>query len=210
MKKNDPKVPHNDNLTAKDVRVLESARLKWSHIENGDTKEAQMIVSEGNATLRTEAKEVPIEEISSPKIQKVISDMKRALQSQSDGVGLAAPQIGVPLRIFIVSKRVYDDAPDDMVFINPKIVKFSKEKRWMEGEGCLSVRWVYGKVERSTKVTLRAYDEQGNLFERGAGGLLAHIFQHEVDHLDGILFIDKAKDLEEADPEAIKKEHKHK
>jgi peptide deformylase len=94
------------------------------------------------------------------------------------------------------------------VFINPQITKFSKEKKWMEGEGCLSVRWVYGKVERATKVTLRAYDEYGNVFERGASGLLAHIFQHEVDHLDGILFIDKAKDLEEADPEEVQKSSK--
>ena len=95
---------------------------------------------------------------------------------------------------------------DDLVFINPVLTKMSKEKKWMEGEGCLSVRWVYGKVQRSTKVTIRAYDEFGRAFERGAGGLLAHIFQHEVDHLNGILFIDTAKDLEEVDPKDVKKE----
>lgn len=91
-----------------------------------------------------------------------------------------------------------------MVFINPVIVKESREKRWMEGEGCLSVRWIYGKVRRSTKVTLKAHNERGELVERGAGGLLAHIFQHEVDHLNGILFIDKAKDLEEIRPDDAK------
>ena len=164
--------------------------------------------------------------------------MKKALAEQDDGIGLAAPQIGIPLRIFIVSKKVLTpkDTADakadksngsatekaaertgirpvkivdikkitakveDQIFINPVITKESKEKKWMEGEGCLSVRLVYGKVKRSTKVTLRAHDEKGKLFERGASGILAHIFQHEVDHLNGILFIDKAKDLEHVNP----------
>ena len=61
-----------------------------------------------------------------------------------------------------------------------------------EGEGCLSVRWLYGKVKRHTNVTIKYYDHTGKLHVRGAGGLLAHIFQHEIDHLDGVLFIDKA------------------
>lgn len=174
------------------------------------------IVSEGHPALREMSQEIPLPEITSPKIQGLIADMKKSLASQEDGIGLAAPQIGVPLRIFIVSKKIFsahnpshtttDTKIDDLVFINPVLTKMSKEKKWMEGEGCLSVRWVYGKVQRSTKVTIRAYDEFGRAFERGAGGLLAHIFQHEVDHLNGILFIDKAKDLEEVDPKDVKKE----
>jgi peptide deformylase len=199
--------PFNDNLTPKDLRVLEHARTKWEKVHDSIPKDVRPIVSEGDPVLRTPAAEIPVEEITSQKIQQIIAEMKKTLLTQSDGIGLAAPQIGILLRIFVVSRKVFEGAHDDVVCINPKIVKFSKEKKWMEGEGCLSVRWVYGKVERSTKVTLRAYDEKGNLFERGAGGLLAHIFQHEVDHLDGILFIDRAKDLEEADPDAIKKEH---
>ncbi|MCF7865021.1 MAG: peptide deformylase [Candidatus Pacebacteria bacterium] len=204
------------------------------------------IVSEGqHPALRQVADEISLSEIKSAKIQQVIEDMKLALDSQEDGIGLAAPQIGIPLRIFIVSKKIFSTHKtngedikvsqkssetdttdgttknssktesvksaiptvassqtviDDLVFINPVLTKESKEKKWMEGEGCLSVRWVYGKVRRSTKVTIRAYDQFGRAFERGAGGLLAHIFQHEVDHLNGILFIDKAKDLEEVDP----------
>ncbi|MBP6974461.1 MAG: peptide deformylase [Candidatus Pacebacteria bacterium] len=183
------------------------------------------IVSEGHPALRAISEEIPLSEISSAKIQNLITDMKKALASQEDGIGLAAPQIGVPLRIFIVSKKIFSShGPsseqesendttkssaksakiDDLVFINPVLTKESKEKKWMEGEGCLSVRWVYGKVRRSTKVTIRAYDENGRVFERGAGGLLAHIFQHEVDHLNGLLFIDKAKDIEEVDPKEVK------
>ena len=70
----------------------------------------------------------------------------------------------------------------------------------MNGEGCLSVRWYYGKVYRSINVSLEYYDENGKKQVRGAGGLLAHIFQHECDHLDGHLFIDKAKDIEWIEP----------
>ena len=87
-----------------------------------------------------------------------------------------------------------------MVFINPKISKLSREKEWVP-EGCLSVRPLYGKTLRSKKATVVAYDENGKKFTRGASGLLAQIFQHETDHLDGILFIDHAKDIKEELPE---------
>ena len=68
-------------------------------------------------------------------------------------------------------------------------------------EGCLSVRYAYGKVYRSERATIEAYDEEGNKFSRGAGGILAQIFQHETDHLNGILFIEKAEQLEEISEE---------
>ncbi len=164
---------------------------------------ASQIVSEGHPALREMAKEVPADQIQSPEVQELISRMKAVLDSQHDGIGLAAPQIGVSRRIFVVSKKVFGENGQDAVFINPVITKESKEKKWMEGEGCLSVRWVYGKVKRSTKVSIRALNEKGEIVERGAGGLLAHIFQHEVDHLNGILFIDRAKDLEHVDPKEV-------
>lgn len=175
------------------------------------------IVQAGHPALHAVAKEIPLKEITSAEIKKVIEDMRLALNSQDDGIGLAAPQIGVSLRIFMVSgkvllppeerlhategKKIDMKIPDDIVFINPVMIKESKEKKWLDGEGCLSVRWLYGKVKRSTKVTIRAYDEKGKMFERGASGLMAHIFQHEVDHLNGILFIDKAKDIQELERE---------
>ncbi len=164
------------------------------------------IVQNGHKALREKAKEVPIHEITGKKIQKVISDMKKALLSQEDGVAIAAPQIGEELRIFVVSGRAFDigngdyeenkDKPiaADIVFINPVITRLSREKEEMD-EGCLSVRYLYGKVKRSTKASIVAYDENGKKFTRGASGLLAQIFQHETDHLDGVLFIDKAKDV---------------
>lgn len=170
------------------------------------------IVQTGHPALHRTADEIPPDQIRSPRIQATIQEMIRALESQADGVGLAAPQIGVSLRIFVVAGFVFDRLKKTVgtphqIFINPVIVKESKEKKWMDGEGCLSVRWLYGKVKRATRVTLQWHDHTGELQSRGASGLLAHIFQHEVDHLNGIIFTEKAKDLQEFDPEEIKAEN---
>lgn len=169
------------------------------------------IVQKDNPILRDIAKEVPVEAITTPKIKKILADMKVALDSQDDGVAIAAPQIGVSLRIFIVSGKVIGYMKDeedekkypDLVFINPVITKKSREKKYME-EGCLSVRYLYGKVNRSTKVQITGFDENGNPFTRGGSGLLAQVFQHETDHLNGILFTDTAKEVEDLPPEKIK------
>lgn len=166
------------------------------------------IVQKEDPVLRKTAEEIPVKEISTPKVQKVIKDMKKALATQSDGVAIAAPQIGVSLRIFVVAGKIFEESwrrgelstdanskkVEDLVFINPHITKLSKTKKWLH-EGCLSVRPLWGEVQRSTNATITAYDENGNKFTRGAGGLLAHIFQHETDHLDGVLFIDKARNV---------------
>jgi peptide deformylase len=172
------------------------------------------IVQKDSPLLRQKAKEVPPEEITGPRIQKILQKMREALASQEDGVALAAPQIGEPLRIFIVSEKAflepkegdtglteYKAPPRDehLVFINPEITKLSQEKKFLE-EGCLSVRWLYGKVRRAAKAEVQAYDENGKRFKRGGSGLLAQIFQHEIDHLDGVLFIDKAYDIQEIPP----------
>lgn len=160
------------------------------------------LVNENHPALHSIAEEVPVEEITSQKIQKVIKDMREALLSYNvegfTGVAIAAPQIGVPLRIFLVhdtnADRNEKDAIPDVVAINPKIVKLSRRTH-IVGEGCLSVPEKYGAVKRSKNVTIRAYDEHGKEYERGAGGLLAQIFQHEVDHLDGTLFVDRAEKI---------------
>lgn len=171
------------------------------------------IVQNGEKVLRGISKEVSISSITKPKIQKIISDMSEALDGQYDGVAIAAPQIGVSLRIFVVSGRIFDENfmknqyPDkknilnkikkpNLVFINPIFKKTSKDRKLMI-EGCLSVRPLYGKVRRATRAIVEAYNEHGKKFTKEGSGLLAHIFQHEIDHLDGILFIDKAKDLQE-------------
>lgn len=168
------------------------------------------ILQKDSPILRKTAHEVPLDEIKSPKIQKVLDDMQKAMHQEEDGVAIAAPQIGQSLRIFIVNGRVIEmiktgkdfdevEPGSDKIFINPVITKLSKSKSNLE-EGCLSVRWLYGRVERSDKATVTAYDEHGNKFQVGASGLMAQIFQHETDHLDGILFIDKATDVENLPP----------
>jgi peptide deformylase len=175
------------------------------------------IVQKGDPVLRKDARAVAISEIESPRIQRIIKKMTEALYQEEDGVAIAAPQIGESVRIFIVSGKVlsphYPDLEEgeeiapDLVCINPIITKLSKQKKKMP-EGCLSVRWLYGNVIRSHKATIRAYNKDGNIFSRGGSGLLAQIFQHETDHLNGILFIDTAEDIEDMPPEKQVKESK--
>ena len=159
--------------------------------------------------LRARSREVTKEEFSSVYLRDVISAMKSSLARESDGVAIAAPQIAVPLRLFVVAQEVYDEKAKSrpLVFINPNIVKKSRKTAVMQ-EGCLSVRWTYGKTKRSVAVTVEAYDEEGKKFSYGGSGLLAHIFQHETDHLDGILFIDHGFDLEEFTEEEVREAEK--
>ena len=170
------------------------------------------IVQKENPVLHAPAEPVPDALFGTKELKKIISDMSEALAKEDDGVALAAPQIGLPLQIFVIAGKIFspDFDPEseptknlvepDLVFINPKIVKISKTKKEME-EGCLSVRWKFGLVKRATKATVEAYDINGKKFTRSGSGLVAQIFQHETDHLAGVLFIDKAKDIQDYKPE---------
>ena len=170
------------------------------------------IVQEPHKALRTTASEIPVADITSETTKKIIHDLKVAMHREPDGVAIAAPQIAAPVRLFVVAGFVFDlkrkniggTPTPDRTFINPEIIKLSKETKWIEGEGCLSVRWIYGTAKRSKQVTVRAYDEQGKPFTMEASGLLAQIFQHEIDHLNGILFIDHAKNIRHMDDQEIK------
>lgn len=165
-----------------------------------------IIPHELNPVLREKAHTIPVSEITYTKLQTLITDMRALLEKEEYGVALAAPQVGESLRLFIVStsalekrEKKYGDAdmsaaPEETVYINPVIKKMSRGKT-LKHEGCLSVRGKWGRVPRAEKVTLTAYNERGEKFTRGASGLLAHIFQHEMDHLEGILYIDKSKEL---------------
>lgn len=152
--------------------------------------------------LRKVSAPVPEELFGSEELSKILTDMTESLDAQPDGVALAAPQIGISLRIFIVRyDRIVppEDPPlpaDVGVYINPEFVKSAKRRIEMD-EGCLSVRGVYGKTQRHNRATVRARAMDGSTFERGGGGILAQIFQHETDHLNGILFIDHATDMVE-------------
>ena len=169
------------------------------------------IVQKNDPVLREIAQTVSLKDIESPQIKKIIEDMRLALLSQDDGVAIAAPQIGVPLRIFLLAPKTAKHLEKEyelkeklpLVYINPEITKRSRDRKLMD-EGCLSVRYLYGKIRRSSKVSLDAWNEKGERVSRGASGLLAQIYQHETDHLDGILFIDNAKDLVDLPPEKRK------
>lgn len=155
------------------------------------------LVPENHPALHTIAEEITPEEFSSGAVKKLIKKMKEALSSYNvDGfvaVAIAAPQIGVSKRLFLIEDQSKDrDSLPSMVAINPKIIKTSKRTH-LVGEGCLSVPDKYGEVRRHLNVTIRALDENGQVYERGAGGLLAQIIQHENNHLDGILFTDIAE-----------------
>lgn len=155
------------------------------------------LVPQNHPALHTIAEEITKEEIENGFVTKLIKDMKIALKTYSvDGftaIAIAAPQIGVSKRLFLIEDQSKDrDSLPNLVAINPQILKRSK-KTHIVGEGCLSIPEYYGEVKRHTNVTMRALDEAGKKYERGAGNLLAQIIQHEIDHLDGILFIDRAE-----------------
>ncbi len=163
------------------------------------------IVQEGAPILREEAKAVPKEMFGSKELLELIEDMSEALDAAPDGVALAAPQINAPYRLFIVRKDrtlplpkegAPPHTPEVQVYINPTIIRSSR-RRAKTDEGCLSVRNIYGTTRRHERITVRAQHPDGSFFTRGGGGLLAQIFEHEIDHLNGILFIDHAEQLVE-------------
>ena len=139
------------------------------------------VVKLGAASLRE--KSVPIEEITE-EIKALAAEMTKTMYKE-EGVGIAAPQVGRNIRMFVA-----DSGGGAQVFINPQIVGTSFELVEME-EGCLSVPGIYEKVTRPQSVRIQALDENGKKRVIEAKGYLARIIQHEYDHLDGILFIDK-------------------
>lgn len=167
------------------------------------------IVQDGAPVLRKLAEPVPEALFGTPELEAILKDMEETLDSQLDGVALAAPQIGIGLRIFVVRyDRLVPPPPEGEppvpelgVYINPEFVKSSKRRVEMD-EGCLSVRGIYGKTLRHERATMRARDAEGRVFERGGGGILAQVFQHETDHLNGILFVDHASDMIEVHKES--------
>lgn len=122
---------------------------------------------------------------------KLILDMRK-LMKQANGIGLSANQIGLSYRMFVAQVPNQHGETKFYTVLNPELDRDGKEMSVQE-EGCLSVVGTYGEVERPARVTLRGYDRNGKGLKIKAWGLLARVFQHEVDHLDGKLFIDKAK-----------------
>lgn len=125
-----------------------------------------------------------------PEVLSLIKEIKETLAQAENGVGLAAPQVGRNLRLFVVSPEVAKE--DHTVFINPEITQVSK-KTMAEEEGCLSLPGDWRELARAEKVSIKATDEHGKKFKMRVKGVLARLMLHEVDHLNGILFIDHLK-----------------
>lgn len=123
-----------------------------------------------------------------PELQTLIDDMAETMYA-APGVGLAATQIGEPLQLFIVDIASEDEPSELRVFVNPQILEREGEVSWQEG--CLSFPGVQEDIDRAAKVRVRAQDRNGKWFELDAEGLLAVAIQHEYDHLQGVLMIDK-------------------
>lgn len=165
------------------------------------------IIQKGEAVLRKTAKEVPLETIKSREIQNIIKKMKHAIAENEEAVAIAAPQIGKSLRIFVISEYVFSPRNKEkkktdygyLVFINPKILKKSHRQNVL-AEGCLSAAGFYGAVKRSEKIKVEAYDETGKKFIKSGSGLFSQAIQHEMDHLNGVLFTDKATNVKKYEP----------
>ncbi len=143
----------------------------------------------GEPILRQKLKPVKYEDIA-PQLPQLLADMEETCLAVH-GVGLAANQIGLPLRLAVILLPNPDDEdapPTRYVIINPKILAMRGEK--LEEEGCLSLPGLWADVKRATDITVRYTDENGVEQVKRARGLLAKAFQHEVDHLDGKLFVD--------------------
>jgi peptide deformylase len=138
------------------------------------------------------ARAAPVEDPTAPEIARLVSDMAETMLDAS-GLGLAAPQVHVPLRIFVF-RQGSEDAPTVAALINPELVPLDDETEtgW---EGCLSIPGLRGAVPRARRIGFRALDLQGRELEGEADGLTARVFQHETDHLDGIVYPMRMPDL---------------
>lgn len=165
------------------------------------------IVAYGDPVLRKKAKMI---DVNHPGLQELIANMFETMY-EAPGVGLAAPQVGESLRLFIVdseqlfkeeeeegeneiSKKNYTGVPLKQEFINPEIVK-EYGKKWVFEEGCLSIPGIRENVEREDTVVIRYYDRHFRQHEKEYDGITARIIQHEYDHIEGVLFIDRIKAL---------------
>jgi peptide deformylase len=142
------------------------------------------IVKYGSDVLRSAAQ--PVEEITD-EIKQIAEDMLKMMYA-SDGIGLAAPQVGIPKRIIVIDVDPYDPSYDPIVLINPEIVEQAGKAD--SEEGCLSVPEIRGEVKRAERVTAEGLNLNGEKVRIEATDLLARALQHEIDHLNGVLFID--------------------
>lgn len=139
--------------------------------------------------VRKRSRAIRVDELHTKSMQVFLDELVQAMRTY-DGIGIAACQVGKPLRIVVIDKQ-YSGTPEHLILMNPRLVSSSKKTTIIE-EGCLSVPEIFGPVERAMKVRVKALLRDGTPSDWKAKGMFARILQHELDHLDGILFIDTA------------------
>ena len=157
----------------------------------------------GSETLRTEAKRISKVD---NQIRNLAKDMLQSMYS-AKGIGLAGPQVGISKELLVIDINFEDSAAEPLILINPEITAFGSTLNTYE-EGCLSIPGVYLNVVRPSTIKLKFRDEMGRPRKMNADGLLARCIQHEVDHLRGILFVDRVTSKEELKKEFTKEGYK--
>ena len=158
-------------------------------MSNKEKKAPLSIITLGHPTLRKKAQELSVEEIKSKVVQQFIEDIQETLGNEKHGAALAANQVDKLWQIIVIEL----ENMSVKVLINPEVVKFS-EKRDLAFEGCLSIPGYWGQVVRSEKIVVEAFNRKGEKIKIKASGFNARVIQHEIDHLSGILFIERMED----------------
>mgnify|MGYP001434340617 FL=1 len=159
----------------------------------------------GSKTLRTEAKRISKVD---NQIRHLAKDMLQSMYS-AKGIGLAGPQVGISKELLVIDINFEDSAAEPLILINPEITAFGSTLTTYE-EGCLSIPGIYLNVVRPSTIKLKFRDEMGRPRKMNADGLLARCIQHEVDHLKGVLFVDRVTSTEELKKELTKEGYKMK
>ncbi|HEY4964293.1 MAG TPA: peptide deformylase [Candidatus Saccharimonadales bacterium] len=151
----------------------------------------------GNPILRQKTAKLSSEQIKSEDVQNFIKDIQNTLSTKDYGIGLAAPQVGRSISLAVIALKPTPTRPDNkelkMVIINPEIISTDSTEVGM-WEACISGSDIYGKAMRHENIRLKWHDETGKLHEQEFSGIVAQVIQHEVDHLNGVLFVDRVID----------------
>jgi len=188
-------------LARKSRNNISSTKVNKEAVDNPPLE----IFKLGSKTLRTEAKRISKVD---NQIRHLAKDMLQSMYS-AKGIGLAGPQVGISKELLVIDINFEDSAAEPLILINPEITAFGSTLTTYE-EGCLSIPGIYLNVVRPSTIKLKFRDEMGRPRKMNADGLLARCIQHEVDHLKGVLFVDRVTTTEELKKELTKEGYKMK
>ena len=192
---------HFSHLARKSRNNVSTTKVAKEAIDNPPLE----IYKLGSNTLRTTAKRISKVDVD---IRRLAREMLQSMYS-AKGIGLAAPQVGISQELLVIDINFEDSAAEPLILINPEITAFGSTLNSYE-EGCLSIPGVYLNVIRPSTIKLKFRDEMGRPRKMNADGLLARCIQHEVDHLKGVLFVDRVTSKEELKKELMKEGYKMK